>query len=114
MSLGQLSDDGLSVNACPQLILIAISDDPQEPSARHLLGDIDEVRFGRGERSTRRFTDEGRRVLELRIPDLRMSSKHGRLVRGPSGWVLDDPDSKNGALVDGTVTRRVVIGDGAI
>jgi DNA-binding NtrC family response regulator len=114
MSLGQLSEDGLSANACPQLILIAISDDPQEPSARHLLGDIDEVRFGRGERSTRRFTDDGRRVLELRIPDLRMSSKHGRLVRGPSGWVLDDPDSKNGAVVDGTVTRRVVIGDGAI
>jgi transcriptional regulator with GAF, ATPase, and Fis domain len=43
-----------------------------------------------------------------------MSSDHGRLVNGPSGWVLDDPHSKNGALVDGKVTRRIVVGDGAV
>jgi DNA-binding NtrC family response regulator len=114
MSLGQPLDRAAATSAHPQLVLIAISDEPQEESSRHLLDDIDEVRFGRGERSTRRTTDMGRRVLELRIPDLRMSGKHGRLVRGPSGWVLDDPDSKNGAVVDGMVTRRVVLGDGAI
>jgi DNA-binding NtrC family response regulator len=114
MSLGQPPDSAAAANARPQLVLIAISDEPQAASARHLLDDVDEVRFGRGDRSSRRIVDQGRRVLELRIPDLRMSGKHGRLVRGPSGWVLDDPDSKNGAVVDGMVTRRVVVGDGAI
>ncbi len=100
--------------ARPQLVLIAISDLPQEPSSRHLLGDVDEVRFGRGERSAARTQVDGRRVLELRVPDRRMSADHGRLMRGPSGWVLDDPDSKNGAVVDGAITRRCVIGDEAV
>jgi DNA-binding NtrC family response regulator len=98
----------------PQLVLIAISDLPQEPSARHLLDDVDEVRFGRGERAAARTQVDGRRVLELRVPDRRMSADHGRLVRGPSGWVLDDPDSKNGAVVDGMITRRCVLDDGAV
>jgi DNA-binding NtrC family response regulator len=100
--------------ARPQLVLIAISDLPQEPSSRHLLDDVDEVRFGRGERSAARTLVDDRRVLELRVPDRRMSADHGRLMRGPSGWVLDDPDSKNGAVVDGAITRRGVIGDGAV
>src|SRR5262249_35236583 len=77
-----------------------------------LLDEIDEVRFGRGERSVARSAIEGRNVLELRIPDRRMSGSHGRLVRGPSGWVLDDPESKNGAVVDGTVTRRMLVSSG--
>jgi DNA-binding NtrC family response regulator len=98
----------------PQLVQIAICDVPGEPSSRHLLDEVDEVRFGRGERSAVRTLVDGRRVLELRIPDRRMSADHGRLVRGPSGWVLDDPDSKNGAIVGGTITRRAMIGDGAV
>ena len=47
-------------------------------SSRHLLDDIDEVRFGRGERSVRRFVDGEHRVLELRMPDRRMSTAHAR------------------------------------
>jgi DNA-binding NtrC family response regulator len=100
--------------ARPQLVMIAISDLPQDASSRHLLDDVDEVRFGRGERSVARSHADGRRVLELRIPDRRMSGDHGRLVRGPSGWVLDDPNSKNGAVVDGAITRQAAIGDGAM
>jgi DNA-binding NtrC family response regulator len=114
ISPGEGPDEETAPNARPQLVLIAISDEPHAPSARHLLDDVDEVRFGRGERSAQRVTVGGRRVLELQAPDRRMSSKHGTLMRGPSGWVLDDPESKNGAVVDGTVTRRMVIGDGAI
>ncbi|HEX3764180.1 MAG TPA: sigma 54-interacting transcriptional regulator [Kofleriaceae bacterium] len=103
-----------AASARPQLVLIAICDLPQAPSSRHLLDDVDEVRFGRGERSVARSQIDGQRVLELRVPDRRMSADHGRLVRGPSGWVLDDPNSKNGAVVDGTVTRRSVLDDGAV
>ncbi|TMQ15156.1 MAG: FHA domain-containing protein [Deltaproteobacteria bacterium] len=113
ISLGRAEEEA-APSARPQLVLVAISDEPQAPSSRHLLDDVDEVRFGRAERSVQRLTVEGRRILELRIPDRRMSSSHGRLVRGSSGWLLDDPESKNGAVVDGAVTRRLVIGDGAV
>jgi len=111
MGAGEVSP---AASARPQLVLIAICDLPHAPSSRHLLDDVDEVRFGRGERATVRSQIDGRRVLELRIPDRRMSADHGRLVHGPSGWVLDDPDSKNGAVVDATITRRCVLADGAV
>jgi DNA-binding NtrC family response regulator len=114
VSLGRRPDEDIVPSARPQLVLVANSDDPRAASSRHLLDEIDEVRFGRGDRSARRFTAGARGVLELRMPDRRMSSSHGRLVRAPSGWVLDDPESKNGAVVDGAVTRRSVIGDGSV
>jgi hypothetical protein len=98
----------------PYLVVLAISDDPRAPSSRHLLGAIDEVRFGRGARSARRVVVDGKRVLELHIPDPRMSSDHGRLLRGPLSWVLDDPTSKNGSVVNGEITRRTIVTDGAL
>ncbi|HEX3759162.1 MAG TPA: sigma 54-interacting transcriptional regulator [Kofleriaceae bacterium] len=98
----------------PYLVVLAISDDLHAPSSRHLLTEIDEVRFGRGARSVTRMTIGETRVLELRLPDAWMSSQHGRLVRGPAGWVLDDPTSKNGSLINGQVTRQGVVGDGAL
>jgi transcriptional regulator with GAF, ATPase, and Fis domain len=107
-------EDDAAADLRPQLVMVAISDDPQAPSSRHLLDDVDEVWFGRGDRSAQRAGVDGRRVLELRIPDRRMSGQHGRLIRGPAGWLLDDPESKNGAVIDGAVTRRTVVGDGAV
>jgi sigma-54 dependent transcriptional regulator, acetoin dehydrogenase operon transcriptional activator AcoR len=114
VAVGRGPDEDVVPDARPQLVLVANSDDPRAASSRHLLGDIDEVRFGRGDRSVQRLIAGERRVLELRMPDRRMSGSHGRLVRGPSGWMLDDPESKNGAVVDGTVTRRSAIGDGSV
>ena len=98
----------------PYLVVLAVCDDRREPSSRHLLSDVDEVRFGRGPRSWDRTVDGGTRVLELRIPDGWMSSQHGRLLRCPVGWVLDDPRSKNGSVVGGQPTRQALIGDGAV
>ena len=100
--------------AAPQLVMVMNCEDPRAASSRHLLDEVDEVRFGRAERSVRRFAAGERRVLELRLPDRRMSSQHGRLVRGPSGWLLEDPESKNGAVVDGTLSRRAAVGDGTV
>jgi sigma-54 dependent transcriptional regulator, acetoin dehydrogenase operon transcriptional activator AcoR len=97
----------------PQLVMLMVCDDPSVASSRHLLAGLDEVRFGRGPRQATRTTIGGVDVLELRIPDRRMSSDHGRLVRGPAGWVLEDPSSKNGSVIDGSVTRRAVVPDGA-
>jgi transcriptional regulator with AAA-type ATPase domain len=100
--------------AQPHLVVLATSDDPHTPSSRHLLGGIDEVQLGRGPRSSRRTVIEGRNILELRIPDPRMSSYHGRLLRGPLSWVLDDPSSKNGSVVNGELTRRTMLADNAL
>ena len=112
VSLGRTGEpDPTSV---PYLVVVAVSDDLHAPSSRHLLAEVDEVRFGRGARSATRSVIDGARVLELRIPDAWMSSHHGRLLRGPVGWVLDDPKSKNGSLVNGQVTRQSVVGDGAL
>src|SRR5262245_56588165 len=98
----------------PYLVVLAISDDPRALSSRHLLADIDEVRFGRGARSAVRMVVDGKRVLDVHIPDPRMSSAHGRLMRGPVSWVLDDPTSKNGSVVNGEITRRTIVTDGAL
>jgi len=104
----------LALPAHPQLFAIAITDDLSEPSSRHVLDDIDEVRFGRGPHRHARSLVEGKRVLELRIPDGRMSTEHGKLVRTSGGWILEDPLSKNGAIVNGAVSRRAAIGDDTV
>jgi hypothetical protein len=112
VSLGRTGEP--DPTAQPYLVVLAVSDDLRTPSSRHLLADVDEVRFGRGARSATRSAIDGTRVLDLRIPDAWMSSHHGRLVRGPGGWVLDDPKSKNGSLVNAQVTRQSVVTDGAL
>jgi transcriptional regulator with AAA-type ATPase domain len=112
ISLGRTGESESA--AQPYLVVLAVSDDLQSPSSRHLLGEIDEVRFGRGPRSATRTTIGATRILELRVPDPWMSSDHGRLLRGPVGWVLDDPRSKNGAVVNAQVTRQTIVTDGAL
>ncbi len=96
------------------LVLLATADKPTAPSSRHLLDGIDEVRFGRGDRSVTRKTEAGKRVLELKVADPRMSTDHGKLLRATGGWVIDDPSSKNGSIVDGEVTRRCTVAAGAL
>jgi hypothetical protein len=113
-SMSHCTDRAVTPGCDPYLVVLAISDDPGAPSSRHLLRAIDEVRFGRGARAARRVVVDGKRVLELHVPDPRMSSDHGRLLRGPMSWVLDDPTSKNGSVVNGEITRRTTVGDGAL
>jgi transcriptional regulator with GAF, ATPase, and Fis domain len=93
-----------------QLVLVGICDQLDARSSSHMLDGITEVHFGRGDRQAVRTGE----TLRLRVPDPRMSSNHGRLLRVGGGWMLDDPDSKNGVVVDGGLTRRAVINDGAI
>jgi transcriptional regulator with GAF, ATPase, and Fis domain len=97
-----------------QLVLLASSDDPRLPSSRHVLDDIDLIRFGRGPREVRRHVDGATRVLTLQLPDRRVSTNHGCMRRVESGWLLDDPQSRNGVVVNGTLTRRTTLGDGAL
>jgi len=102
--------EAIAISAHPQLIVIGVCDKLAEPSSRHLLDDVDEVRFGRGPRRHGRTILDGKRILELRIPDDRMSGDHGRLLRVPGGWLIDDPNSKNGAIIDGVPNRHQAVG----
>jgi sigma-54 dependent transcriptional regulator, acetoin dehydrogenase operon transcriptional activator AcoR len=89
----------------PVLLKILECDQPLAPSARHVLDDVDIVEMGRGERGHHR--DERRGAI--RIPDGRMSAEHARLTRTPGGFLLEDLGSKNGLIVNGTVTRGAVL-----
>ncbi len=113
-SLPGLRPEARTESEHSMLVRLSLTDDPGVPSAYHLLDDIDEVRFGRGRLAAHRGREGGRRVLRIEVPDGRMSSDHGRLVRGPAGWVLDDPASKNGAIVDGALVRSTLVSDGAL
>jgi transcriptional regulator of acetoin/glycerol metabolism len=113
VSLGR-GREAVTPGARPLLVMLTISDEPTVASSRHVLDGVDEVQFGRGPRESKRTVIDGKRVLVLKIPDRRMSSDHGRLYRGASGWVLDDPGSKNGTVVDGVLTRRALIETGCL
>ncbi len=93
-----------------RLVFLASADDLALPSSSHMLDGLDEVRFLRGSRDVARTEHS----LVLAFPDRRMSSNNGALVRHGDRWVLNDPASKNGAVIDGAVTRRAVLRDGAV
>jgi pSer/pThr/pTyr-binding forkhead associated (FHA) protein len=116
LSNSRLRPENEPANDCPRpyLVIITLADDPTMSSSRHLLDQIDEVWFGRGARQATRTVHDGRSVLEIRVPDPRMSADHGKLFRGPAGWVLEDLGSKNGAIVDGAETRRSLVTDGTV
>ncbi|HTM20051.1 MAG TPA: FHA domain-containing protein, partial [Kofleriaceae bacterium] len=112
VSLGRGLRDKDQGRPRPQLVLVIGCDDPFLAPSRHLLDDVDLVRFGRGNRGAERGVVEGLACLTLKVPDRRMSSDHGTLRRNQGRWVLDDPSSKNGAVVNGTLTRNTILADG--
>ena len=79
--------------------------EPLRPPSRHVLGDVDVIHFGRGETSVTRDRKDSLRRLVVRVADPLMSSQHGQLVHVQGVWVLEDPSSKNGAVVGGVRTR---------
>jgi transcriptional regulator with GAF, ATPase, and Fis domain len=103
-------EETTSVRIATRLVFLADVENPELASSSHALDEIDEVRFHRGDRSIERTG----RVLKLGFPDARMSSDHGRLIRHDRRWVVDDPASKNGTLVDGAVARRTILGSTAL
>jgi transcriptional regulator with PAS, ATPase and Fis domain len=97
-----------------RLVFIADADNLDVPSSSHALDDLDAVWFRRGARTVERTITEAGRTLTLGFPDGRMSSLHGSLRRRDERWILEDPSSKNGAVVDGAVVRKAVLRDGAV
>src|SRR5262245_52354454 len=98
----------------PVLYVVFRASAPFERPSRHLLDRIDAVHFGRGEPRATRDVRGGTRRLTLRVPDPVMSTDHGRLVQAHGQWILEDPSSKNGAVVEGQPTRSAVVRAGEL
>jgi DNA-binding NtrC family response regulator len=104
-----------AVTSEPHLFLALESARPTAGGARAALAGVSAVEIGRGAtRAIERTRTGARSSLRLTIPDSWMSSAHARIVRTPSGWMLEDAGSKNGVLVDGRRVDRAYLGDGAL
>jgi transcriptional regulator of acetoin/glycerol metabolism len=82
-----------------------------DPPARHVLVDLDEVELGRGDRAGH-ARDGGR--LRLEVADAWASQRHARLIRPLGRWEIEDLGSKNHTLVNGAPVTRAVLTDGDI
>jgi hypothetical protein len=107
------SADPVASRIAPQLFLVLECSRPLALSVRYSLDGVDAVVFGRGKERDAHLTDSGgRTVLEVVIPDPRMSSRHARLERGLGHWTIEDEGSKNGTLLNGATVRRAKVADG--
>src|SRR5262249_22630525 len=99
----------------PHLAVVLACDSPEAGASRHAMAEVDEVRIGRGvARRVARRTVEARRVLELALPDARLSEVHAALTREGDEWVLVDKGSRNGAYVRGRRVSRQQLMEGDI
>src|SRR5262249_37349572 len=99
----------------PHLFVAMECDRPLAPPARYHLGDTDEVVIGRGNaRASARTTQAGARRLVVRVPDRWMSATHAQLIKVFGRWVLEDANSKNGTLLNGTPQKRAFLSDGDV
>jgi DNA-binding NtrC family response regulator len=106
---------GAILTSEPALYLVFQCDQLSVGSSRHSLAGVAEVQLGRGaERGATRTPAEDGAVLQITVNDRRMSSRHARLLRQPTGaWSIEDLGSKNGTLVAGSAARRpLVLRDG--
>lgn len=106
-------DEGHPTGA--QLFKLLECDNPLAPSARYALVDLDQAILGRGRvHFTHRFVDGGSHILRVEVPDTWTSTQHARVVGTRDGWVLEDLNSKNGTVLNGTRCTRANLGDGDI
>ena len=103
-----------SRRTAPFLVRALECDDLAGGGSRHSLVQVDEVLIERGQRSLARRSEGGRQVLRLRVPDGTISSSHARIRRTGSVFVLEDLDSRNGCIVDGTRVSTSELADGSL
>ncbi|MCW5808818.1 MAG: FHA domain-containing protein [Deltaproteobacteria bacterium] len=93
----------------PALYVGLCGDAPRAAPARISLAGADRVDLGRAE--VRRIEREGA-AIAVSLVDLRMSTRHARLLRGDGGWVLEDLQSKNGTVMGQEKIARRALADG--
>ncbi|WP_437283879.1 sigma 54-interacting transcriptional regulator [Sorangium sp. So ce406] len=99
----------------PFLFLVLQCQRPLDPSARLSLDGVDEVRFGRGPvRSIERRTEGGRALLDVRLEDGWVSSRHARITRDGGRLRLEDLGSRNGTFVNGVPRQSAQLAEGDV
>jgi transcriptional regulator with PAS, ATPase and Fis domain len=102
---------GPPVSFAPFLFVALDCDRPLAPPARHSLARVDAVTIGRGDEAG---PQRGRRQLELRLADPRVSTAHARLTRDGADWTIADVGSRNGTIVNGQRVAEAPLGDGDV
>ena len=97
--------------ARPFLFVLLQCDRPLQPGARFCIGDTTVVSIGRADALSTKLESD---VLEIGIPDKRVSSAHLRLECVLGAWIAEDAGSKNGTFIDGRRLDRATLHDGAI
>jgi len=99
----------------PALYVGLFADAPATPPARLSLADVDQVEIRRsGARNVTLACIEGAQVMELQLPDARLSQHHARLTRKGTTWLFDDLGSKNGSWIRNTRIKRHQLADGDV
>ncbi len=97
----------------PFLFLVLQCQRPMDPPARLALDGVDEVGFGRGPvRSISRRTEGERALLDVRLEDGWVSSRHARITREGGRLRLEDLGSTNGTFVNGVPQRSALLAEG--
>jgi DNA-binding NtrC family response regulator len=100
------------LSAQAMLVLAMECDRPLAMPVRFLLGGLDAVTLGRGERREWKSGPGAGRWLDVRIPDEVISAIHARLLPRAGRWTLEDADSRNGTRVNGERVQHAVLSDG--
>ena len=96
----------------PAVFVGLSGDDPQAPSARISLVDVDRVDIGRADkRRIDRRTVDGSKIVTLLLTDPRMSGNHARLSRVGGTWIIEDMASKNGTWIGASKVSRHTLTD---
>lgn len=109
-----IEDLALSSWVSTFLVRALETEDLAAGASRHALDKVQEVRIGRGRRSQLRTGDNGRQVLDLLVPDMRVSGQHARLHRAGAVWLFEDLGSRNGSRIDGASVTNAELSDGAL
>jgi len=96
----------------PHLFLVFDSEQPLAPSVRLSLEGVDTVELGRAGQFVAGRDGTGGRRLVVGVPDSWVSTSHAVLRYSPPNWILEDPKSKNGTLINGRLEKRAVLVDG--
>jgi transcriptional regulator with PAS, ATPase and Fis domain len=99
----------------PALYVGLFADAPAAPPARIGLAGVDRVEIRRSDvRRVAATGSDGARVVELGLPDARLSQRHARLTRNGAGWMFDDLGSKNGSWIKNVRIKRHQLADGEV
>jgi DNA-binding NtrC family response regulator len=97
----------------PHVLLAFDCDRPTASSTRYSLRHVEEATFGRAADRRFAFVDGPTgRQLSVGIPDVWMSKTHATLRRNGEHWTIEDADSKNGTIVNGSSVARALLAPG--